>query len=132
MITGMSDVGKKGDAANSGERKFPRIALAAQVRMEFEDIWDVAESETINISQGGLFVKTPTPRPIGTRLRFEIKVRKGRTFAVEGTVVHHGKDGGPKGVGISLTSVGDGWIEFVEELEARKRDLADSIDVDLS
>lgn len=131
MIAGMSDSGNKGDAANR-ERRFPRIALAAQVRMEFEDIWEVAENETINISRNGLFVKTTTPRPIGTRLRFEIKVRKGQTFAVEGTVVHHGADGGPRGVGISLTSVGNGWVEFVEQLEARKRDLADSVDVDLS
>jgi hypothetical protein len=130
MAVRMSDSSKKGEAANRA-RQFPRIALAAQVRMEFEDIWDLAESQTINISRNGLFVKTPSPRPIGTKLRFEIKVQK-RTFAVEGTVVHHGTDGSPKGVGISLTQVGDGWVEFVEQLEARKRDLADSVDVDLS
>jgi hypothetical protein len=123
--------GDEGDRARNGFRRFPRIALAVQVRMEFEDMWDLAESETINISRRGLFVRMAAPKPLGTTLRFEIKVRKGRTFTVEGVVVHQGAEGGVAGVGISLTSVGEGWTEFVETLEARKRDLADSVDVDL-
>jgi molecular chaperone DnaK len=133
MLAGDNDRGPVADKEDKdgGVRRFPRITLAAQVRMEFEDIWDLAESETLNISRGGLFVKTSSPRPIGTMLRFEIKVRQGKTFTVEGQVIHHGTEAGSKGIGVSLTSVGEGWVEFVETLEARKRDLADSVDVDL-
>ena len=123
----MSDIEDK----NAGSsRRFPRITLAAQVRMEFEDIWDLAENETLNLSRRGLFVKTSSPRAVGTTLRFEIKVQ-GKAFTVEGQVIHHNAERGQKGMGIKLTSVGDGWDEFVETLEARKRDLADSVDVDL-
>ena len=41
--------------------------------MRFGDLDEAAESQTVDISRRGLYVRMNPPKPIGTRVRFEEK-----------------------------------------------------------
>jgi len=58
-------------------RRFARIALTAQVKVTFEGVADRRRLLLDNLSQGGLFIRTKNPKPIGTKLNFEFSVRDG-------------------------------------------------------
>jgi hypothetical protein len=120
-------------------RRWPRIGLALKVRMQFEDVWDAADSLTVNISRQGLFVRMNPPKPVGTHIRLELRLKTGERFELAGTIVRAVAAGeaptqsptvGP-GVGVDLLQSSPGWEEFVERLERRRADGKDAVDVDL-
>jgi uncharacterized protein (TIGR02266 family) len=58
-------------------RRFARIALAARVTVTFADAGARRELLTDNLSEGGLFLRTADPKPVGTPIRFEFALRDG-------------------------------------------------------
>src|SRR4051812_47710028 len=84
---GSGDQGKGpvDDAAHrrGGERR----PIALQVRLAFGDLGEFVDRYAVNISDGGIFIRSREPRPVGSRLKFELRLRNGDlVFAGEGTV----------------------------------------------
>ncbi len=65
-----------GDMEN---RKFPRVPLENEVRIEFTDIGELVSDCSANISLGGMFIKTAELQPVGSTLRFELSVGANRS-----------------------------------------------------
>lgn len=64
-----------------------RKPIALQVRLAFDDVSDFTERYATNISEGGIFIRSRDPRPVGSRLTFELRLRSGEVaFAGEGIV----------------------------------------------
>ena len=67
-------------------RSAPRRKLALVVHLRFPSIDAVVESETVDISRTGVFLRTTELRPPGTPARMTISVA-GRKLVLHGTVI---------------------------------------------
>lgn len=56
-------------------RNQPRIPLQTKVNLEFERFNGFISEYSSNISEGGMFVRTNEPKPIGTVVSFEFRLR---------------------------------------------------------
>lgn len=65
------------------QRRLPRVPLVVEVTLESEH--NFFTGITDNISEGGVFVATPAPPPLGSEVGFEL-VLGGERFAVTGRV----------------------------------------------
>lgn len=109
-------------------RRWPRIDLALQVRLSFENVTEAADSQTVDISRQGVFVRLARPRPVGTKVRLDVRLGGGERIQVEGVVVRvvpdpEEKDPDPAaqpGMGVFLTQTGDAWLRFVSDLETQR------------
>jgi uncharacterized protein (TIGR02266 family) len=59
-------------------RQCQRVPVGMTVRMTYRDVEEFAQGYTLNISRGGLFIRTRTPQPVGTLLDFEIRLEEDR------------------------------------------------------
>ncbi len=59
-------------------RRCPRVPVGMTVRMSYRDVEEFAQGYTLNVSQGGFFIRTRTPQPVGTLLDFEIRLEEDR------------------------------------------------------
>ena len=58
-------------------RKDPRAkVLSLNVRYKSATVDEFIEHHSHDISKGGIFIKTPSPFPAGTLLKFEIRIRE--------------------------------------------------------
>ncbi len=55
-------------------RENTRAPLTAPVRLQFDTFSKPDRAYTANVSAGGMFVRSRKPRPVGTRLRFELRL----------------------------------------------------------
>ena len=109
-------------------RRWPRIDLALKVRLKFENVTEAADSQTVDISRQGLFVRLAMPKPIGTKVRLELRLGSGEKIDVEGVVVRVVPDPEDKnpdpaaqpGMGVFLTKTGESWLKFVSALEIQR------------
>jgi uncharacterized protein (TIGR02266 family) len=63
------------DSKDFAARALPRIPLKLKVNMEFEKFSGFISEYSENISEGGMFVKTTTPRPMGSVFSLEFKLK---------------------------------------------------------
>jgi uncharacterized protein (TIGR02266 family) len=61
-------------------RQHARIAVRLKVKVAQKDVGSFVESQIANISEGGIFIQTRTPKPPGTLVRFEILLKGGQTI----------------------------------------------------
>lgn len=98
-------------------RQFPRIQLALTVELRFASTEAVLESSTVDISEGGAFIRMSSPRPEGTSMVLRLHVGE-RVLEVEGVVVRSVRpgEGEPPGVGVLFTRVRPEDVAFVGSL----------------
>lgn len=110
------------------DRRWPRIELALDVTVRVEDLDEAAL--TLNVSREGAFVRTRSPRPVGTPVRLTVALATGERFKAEGLVVHIHPDPDavgpvppdrPAGMGIFLTLTTDAWRDFCDRLERTRQ-----------
>jgi molecular chaperone DnaK len=105
-------------------RKFARIALETNVRIVLSGVDARRRMFVDNVSEGGLFIRTRHPKPIGTQVRFEFLVRDdGPKVCGKGIVqwVNSGEEGAP-GMGIRFVELNDsGRQELLAALRERKK-----------
>ena len=76
-----------------------------------------------NISRNGLFIRTPHPKPVGTRVEFEFTLPEGRQPVIGKGIVRwvQTETSSPKGMGIQFLELNDeGRHEISEVLRQRK------------
>ncbi|NOZ87070.1 MAG: TIGR02266 family protein [Deltaproteobacteria bacterium] len=62
----------------TGSRRHKRVKATCRVRVVLENFEDFLTRYTNNLSEGGVFIQTADPRPLGTPLKLEISLRGGQ------------------------------------------------------
>ena len=105
----------------SQRRAFPRIPLRAKVRMEFAEQRCFLAEWAVNLSPGGMFVRSEASLAPGQRFEFEANLaRKGPRFCGKGQVlwVRRQWDGNtrPPGFAVRFTEIEEGGRRAIERL----------------
>ena len=97
-----------------------RRAERVVINREFENFEAFVEEYVTNISRPGVFIRTKTPLPIGTRvrLRFSVIMTEIETVEGEGEVVRVQDD--PPGMGVVFTSLTSYSAGLLEKLLTRR------------
>jgi uncharacterized protein (TIGR02266 family) len=74
-------------SASGATRRSERIALKATITIESENNFFTGFSE--NISEGGVFVTTPAPPPVGSQISVEVNIDDSPSIQVMGEVRWH-------------------------------------------
>ncbi len=111
--------GRTGDTGvpPSERRRFPRIQLALTVELHFPSAEAALESSTVDVSEGGVFIRMPRPRPEGTAIQLRLHVG-GRVLEIGGVVVRSVRpgEGEPAGIGVLFTELRPDDAAFVQTL----------------
>ncbi|HVO30549.1 MAG TPA: TIGR02266 family protein [bacterium] len=114
--------------AGPSDRKDQRVPLAARVQIKTEGLEKFIQKFSGDISRGGMFIKTPTPLPIGKEIHLSVVV-PGGTHLIEAKAkvtwvrTTTNERGEPPGMGIQFTSLGDGSEAVLEAILSGKGDL---------
>jgi len=103
----------EGLARTAAERSSDRPLCAAIVR--YGSGRATRRGETDNLSEGGLFIRTDEPFPVGTRLRLQVDTGDGVAIPLRGVVrwTRDGvQEGRPCGMGIELIDPHPRYVEF--------------------
>jgi uncharacterized protein (TIGR02266 family) len=114
----------------SGEeqRRTARVPLTVEVTLESDHNFFTGVAD--NVSEGGIFVATPTPPPIGSEVGFEL-VLGGERFLVMGVVRWvrgelAASQGAPAGCGVKWVHLEDGALDAILHfIDVRQTDLYD-------
>ena len=93
-----------------------------------DDVGTFVERYAVNISEGGIFIRSREPRPVGSKLRFVVQLRTGETvFAGEGTVrwcrMPDAQGLGQAGMGLQFDNLTDESRHVLDEiLQAREEE----------
>lgn len=102
-------------------RKSPRADLL--VRVDYTAVDSLFTDFARNINEGGIFIETDTPQPVGTTVELEFKLPEmDEPLEVTGCVVrvdHDGPEG--SGMGIEFESLDRGCRERINEVIRRLR-----------
>lgn len=92
----------------SSDRREDSVRVPTRLRVGFESYGEIRESLMTNVSRGGLFITTPDPLPLGTKIRVQIRIEEaGDVIDVQGEVAW--QNSGP---GLVSEELGMG-IQFV-------------------
>jgi uncharacterized protein (TIGR02266 family) len=107
------------------QRRATRVPLAVEVTLESEHNFFAGVAN--NVSEGGLFVATTNPPPLGSEVGFEL-VLGGERFLVMGVVrwvrdERAASSGAPAGCGIKWVHLEDGALEAIHHfIDVRQTD----------
>jgi len=114
-------------AADKPNRQAERADVTVEVGLEFDSFQGFLSEYSSNISTGGMFVKTTNPPPVGTVLRFSLKL-KGDFQLIKGTGevtwVRMQSQGPrlPSGIGIRFLSIPDAGVDLIQKIVERYRE----------
>jgi uncharacterized protein (TIGR02266 family) len=108
-------------------RKDPRAkVLTMTVRYKSATLDEFIEHHSYDISRGGMFIKTPSPFPPGTLLKFEVKIaEEQKLMQGVGRVVWKresseiGEDR-PAGMGVKFIKIDEPAKQLIDQLVARR------------
>jgi len=107
-------------------RKDPRAkVLTMTVRYKSATLDEFIEHHSHDVSRGGMFIKTPSPFPPGTLLKFEVRISGDqRVMQGVGRVVWKREagevhDGAPAGMGVKFIKIDDASRGVIDQLVTR-------------
>jgi type IV pilus assembly protein PilZ len=103
-------------------RSSPRTDLV--VHVNYQTVDDLFSEFARNINEGGIFIETETPQPIGTRVQLEFKLPGAdRPIEVVGRVVREEQAGssGVTGIGIEFESLDSEVRQQINEIVRKLR-----------
>src|SRR6187399_1778379 len=107
-------------------RKDPRAkVLSMTVRYKSATVDEFIEHHSHDVSRGGMFIKTPSPFPPGTLLKFEVRISGDqRVMQGVGRVVWKREsgevhDGAPAGMGVKFIKIDDMSRGVIDQLVTR-------------
>lgn len=107
--------------SSQDSRKDPRTkALNLTVRYKSATVADFVEDYSHDISRGGLFIKTTTPFPTGTLLKFEVRIGEEKTVIDGVGRVTWRRErtmgpGKPAGMGIKFIRIADECVQVIQK-----------------
>lgn len=100
-------------------RQHPR----SEVNEEFASIEEFIAEYVTDISQGGVFIRSKNPLPVGTRvnLKFSIIVEDFETIEGEGEVVRVDQSPNNMGMGVAFTRLTAESMELIHRVVSLRR-----------
>jgi len=118
-----------------GNRKDPRArVLNMTVRYKSATVDEFIENHSHDISRGGIFIKTRSPFPAGTLLKFEVRIAEDQKLmhgvgrVVWRREVDRAEESYPAGMGIKFIKTGEGAAELINQLVAARQGAESSFD----
>jgi uncharacterized protein (TIGR02266 family) len=118
-----------------GNRKDPRArVLNMTVRYKSATVDEFIENHSHDISRGGIFIKTRSPFPAGTLLKFEVRIAEDQKLMHGvGRVVwrreaDRAEESFPAGMGIKFIKTGEGAAELINQLILAREGAESSFD----
>ena len=112
------------DADADDRRKFPRTPLTLLVQFRFNSIEDFLAEYSLNISPGGIFIRTDQPREEGSVVYLQFSLRDGsRLIEGMGKVVRvnpTAEGGRVAGMGIEFINFDDESMALIQEICASR------------
>lgn len=108
--------------ADDQEQDDQRQHTRQQINQEFETIDEFISEYVTNISQGGVFIRSKNPLPIGTKvtLKFSVILDDFETVEGEGEVVRVDHTAGNAGMGVAFTRLTAESKTLIDEIVARR------------
>src|SRR3954471_2517618 len=118
-----------------GNRKDPRArVLNMTVRYKSATVDEFIENHSHDISRGGIFIKTKSPFPAGTLLKFEVRIAEDQKLMQGvGRVVwrrepERAEENFPAGMGIKFIKTGEGAAELISQIVAARQGAESNFD----
>jgi len=118
--------------ASSDQRDNERVPTFLRVRLRFADVDTFIEKYSTNVSLGGVFIQSRSPKPPGTILRFELALESGESLIKgEGQVTwvrefDANAPGQPFGMGVRFTNLDAKSRALVDRAVAHRQSRAGS------
>lgn len=108
------------DGPGAEKRRHPRTPLNVLVQYRFDSFDEFLAEYSLNISPGGIFICTETPREQGAVIYLQFTLKDGnRLIEGMGRVVRVNPPGDPKrpaGMGIEFTNLDDDSTALISEI----------------
>ncbi len=123
---------------DSNTRQAKRTPVTLKVKFKSETLEQFIERYAVDVSQGGIFIRTKEPQPVGTQMKFEFQLRDGAPLiGGEGTVVwirelDPSRPAVAPGMGVRFDRLSDGSSTVLEQILNRKSRLSSSVGKPLS
>jgi uncharacterized protein (TIGR02266 family) len=112
------------DGSGAEKRKHPRTALNVLVQFRFDTFDEFLAEYSLNISPGGIFICTETPREEGAVIYLQFALKDGsKLIEGMGKVVRVNPPGDPKrpgGMGIEFMNFDDDSMALISEICAQR------------
>ena len=109
---------------DQGRRATDRKAVGLLVKLKHTDIGNFVEEFAVNISPGGMFIRSREPQPVGTPVKFEVRIADGLRVMKGSAVVRWVRPpedlSGPPGMGIQFTELDSPSQSLVDRMLQRK------------
>jgi uncharacterized protein (TIGR02266 family) len=114
--------------ADNDKRGGERVPAAMRIRLRYPDLETFIDRYATNVSKGGIFVASRSPKPVGATVRFEFQLADGSpvvrgegkvTWVKEFDPTHPQR---PHGMGLKFTRLDAASKVILERLLARKED----------
>jgi uncharacterized protein (TIGR02266 family) len=112
--------------ANTDNRKSQRSPVTLRIKFKSATLEQFIERYAVDVSQGGIFIRTKEPLPVGTTMRFEFQLRdESPLITGEGTVVwireqNAGQSGVAPGMGVRFDRLTEASQGVLDEILAHK------------
>ena len=111
-----------------GNRKTDRKAVGLLVQLKHPDVGTFAQEFAVNLSPGGMFIRSRQPQAVGTPVRFEVQIAGGvrvmRGQAVVRWTRQVGDLAGAPGMGLQFTEVDEATRSLIDRMLAQREDEA--------
>ena len=112
------------DEQDDDRRKHPRTPLSLLVQFRFNTFEEFLADYTVNISPGGIFIRTEEPQEEGSIIYLQFSLKDGsRLIEGMGRVVRcnpPGEDGRTAGMGIEFLNFDDESMALIQEICATR------------
>jgi uncharacterized protein (TIGR02266 family) len=112
--------------ADTNTRQGKRAPVTLKIKFKSETLDQFIERYAVDVSQGGIFIRTKEPLAVGTQMKFEFQLRDASPLiAGEGTVVWTRENDPSRpaiapGMGVRFDRLADGSQQVLEKILAEK------------
>lgn len=113
------------DGSGAEKRRFARTALSLLVQYRFNTFEDFLAEYSVNLSAGGIFIRTNEPKPEGSIIYLQFSLKDGsRLIEGMGRVVRvnpPGVAGRAAGMGIEFLNFDEASTQLIEEIVSSRQ-----------
>ncbi|MBL8910925.1 MAG: TIGR02266 family protein, partial [Archangium sp.] len=107
-----------------------RKQVGLLVKLAHKGLDEFASKYATNLSDGGMFIRTREPKPVGTELNFKVEIASGQRV-LQGTAIvrwvrGENDPGGPAGMGLQFVTLDPASRELVDRMLGIKSSLPDA------
>src|SRR6266568_4139454 len=105
------------------KRREPRVAVGLSIKLSYGTLDDLVERQAVNLSRGGVFIRTRDPKPVATPVTLLVEIDAGaRQIRAKGVVTRTQAMSGPgepprdPGMGVRLVEIDPAGQGLLDEI----------------